>query len=347
MSKKLKFLFASTVFAGSIGVSGAAYAQETLADTDVNNTVSVDYTVGGINNNVTANNTFKVDRRVSYVLAETGLIGRTQVSSNTVNQVTQFQLTNSSNDRITFPLTTGSFAGFTLGNVRIFADNGPGSAGAFDISDDALVTSVTLDPGSNITLFVVADIPAGLADGATADFILSVTANNLMGTNLADRVTPSVLIVDQTNDVNDQLATQSVFFNITSSDGDGYIVQIPFIDPVTGVIKSVRIVDDNNAATTTPGADKNLPGALVEYCISVANTGSSPANNVRVRDALPSEITPSGQITFDGIGAADVNGICPAGGSTQPFAGTAPEVDVTLTIPAGETRNIIFRATIN
>ena len=94
--------------------------------------------------------------------------------------------------------------------------------------------------------------------------------------------------------------------------------------------------------TTNP---KLIPGAVVEYCIAVSNTGGAAATSVVINDPVPGQLTfNAGTILLGGTvtsGTCDFNGT--AGGSYA-----APNVSGTIaSIAAGAASTLVFRATVN
>ena len=122
------------------------------------------------------------------------------------------------------------------------------------------------------------------------------------------------------------------------SDNDDYTVQTATL----AVTKSSRVISDPFNNTTNP---KLIPGAVVEYCISVANSGSADATSVVINDAVPGQLTfNAGTILLNGtVTGTTCNADGAAGGSYA-----APNVSGTIaTIAAGATRTLVFRATVN
>ena len=108
--------------------------------------------------------------------------------------------------------------------------------------------------------------------------------------------------------------------------------------------KTSKIISDPVNGSTNP---KMIPGAVVEYCIAVANAaGSATATNVGISDSLPAATT---YLSAFGI---KVNGTVT--GSTCNADGTAGGsfasgvVSGTLSdIAAGSASTLVFRVTIN
>jgi len=108
--------------------------------------------------------------------------------------------------------------------------------------------------------------------------------------------------------------------------------------------KTSRIVSDPFNGTTNP---KMIPGAVVEYCIAVANAaGSATATNISVSDTLAGETTYDSAfgILLNGtVTGATCNADGVAGGSYA-----AGVVSGTLSdVAAGVTRTLLFRVTVN
>lgn len=349
MKSKFKYLFATTVLAGSIGVSGAAQAQQTAAEVVVTNTVTVDYSVGSTPQpQLTATNDFTVDRLVVFNLIEFPGDGRTNVVPGETDQPTSFQLTNSSNDSIRFRFTADNLTSddFDVTSIRVFQETN-GTPG-FQIGGDTDVTAVAIpalaDGGSTI-LYIVANIPGtGQNNGDVSD--VQLTAIPVNDTASAD-------LQDDAATPNGEDTVENVFdvANIIENAQDGYIVAGPDLTQ-TPPAKFVRVVWDPVNLLVNP---KAIPGAVLEYCITLTNTGQADATNVNVGDVVPGDLTLSGlpisgvaattdQIFAGGNGGPDVNGVCTRG----PAVGTAADpIAATLDVPVGTTRNVVFQAVIN
>ena len=332
-----------------------ALAAGTTAGTTITNTATVDYQVGGVaQGQQSASNNFTVDRRINVLVEEVADLTTTVVPGQT-NAVTTFQLTNTSNETLDFALTVTQQVGgtaahtgtdtFNVNNVRIYRDNiASGTIGSWDAGDTLITNYIDeLVVDTAIRLFVVADIPAGLVNNAVAGVTLRATAREggLAGTQGAT--------ITETTGAN-TAGKDTVFADITPgvagdaardgshSDNDDYTVQTATL----AVTKTSRIISDPVNSTTNP---KLIPGAVIEYCIAVANTGSAAATSVLITDPVP------GQLTFNAgtilLGGTVTGGVCDfnggAGGSY-----TAPNVSGTIaSIAAGAASTLVFRATVN
>ncbi|HJS12777.1 hypothetical protein [Sphingopyxis sp.] len=354
MTSKLTYMGVIGLAALSSVAATPAFAAGTTAGTTITNTATVDYQVGGVaQGQQSASNNFTVDRKINLLVEEVGTVTTNAVPGQT-NAVTTFQLTNSSNEILDFALVASQIVGgtaahggtdtFNANNVRIYRDNTvTGTIGSWDAGDTLITAYVDeLVVDTAIRLFVVSDIPAGLANNAVAGVTLRATAREggLASTQGAT--------ITETTGAN-TAGKDTVFADIAGvagdiardgshSDNDDYTVQTATL----AVTKTSRVISDPFNNTTNP---KLIPGAVVEYCIAVANSGGAAATSVVINDPVPGQLTfNAGTILLSGTvtsGTCDFNGT--AGGSY-----TAPNVSGTIaSIAAGAASTLVFRATVN
>jgi len=269
------------------------------AGTAISNQASVAYSVGATAQDPVDSNlvTFSVDRKVNLTVVEVLDAGAPQdVTPNTSDQVLAFDVTNLTNDTVDFVLTVNQNGadGFDATSVRVYLDNeGAGSIGSFDAANDTNITATLLlnDVVEDDTqrVFVVANIPSTATDGQEDLFTLVATAAEADGTDndpftesagdSADPLTVDTVLAD-TDRNNDERAD------------DAYRVRTATL----GVYKFSRVVSDPLNLTTNP---KRIPGATVEFCIAVENTGSTAASSVVLTDTVDADLTPAGGI-FEG-----------------------------------------------
>lgn len=353
MTSKLTYMGVIGLTALSSVAATPAFAAGTTAGTTITNTATVDYQVGGVaQGQQSASNNFTVDRKINLLVEEVGTVTTNAVPGQT-NAVTTFQLTNSSNEALDFALVASQIVGgtaahggtdtFDANNVRIYRDNiATGTIGSWD-AGDALVTYIDeLVTDTAIRLFVVADMPAGLANNAVAGVTLRATAREgaLVGTQGAaiTETTGANTAGKDTVFADTAGVTGDIARDASHSDNDDYTVQTATL----AVTKTSRVISDPFNNITNP---KLIPGAIVEYCIAVANSGSADATSVLINDPVP------GQLTFN-AGTILLNGTVTAGTcNTDGAAGgsyAAPNVSGTIaTVAAGATRTLVFRATVN
>lgn len=357
-----------------------AYAAGTTAGSSINNTASVDYTVGGVNQPDVLSNTssFLVDRRVNLTVAEVGGAS-TQVVPGATGQVSTFTVTNLSNAPMDFRLaasqdangTTTAFAdtdNFDLTGVQVFVDSNGNNT--YDPGIDTATFIDELAADATISVFVVATVPSGQVNGDTAGITLTaVAAQSTDGTG-AYVATVGTLAGDaaETNTTaNDNTAFIDTVFGDGAGDtdgaGDGRFSDDDEFDVVTAaivVVKSSTVVSDPFNGTSFP---KAIPGAVIEYCLDVNNTGAAAAGSIVLTDAIPANTTyvassittqPSGtgSACDVGTGTAEDDDNSDGGdldGATGDFGVTAGNTVTVRTgsISAGSRFKATFRVTVN
>ena len=193
---------AAAIAAVALG-AGAAQAAGTTAGTDVTNTFTLDYSVGGVDQPQITNDAdgertiFRVDRKVDLTLTSEG---NTTVAPGETDAELLYKLTNLGNDVFAYALTVDAGVTETPGTGETAADyfNATGASMTYYIDDgDGVfepgtgagedgagttytpgVTTSTVDVPADAVVWVVvdADIPTAggnLSDGDEADVILT------------------------------------------------------------------------------------------------------------------------------------------------------------------------------
>lgn len=352
MTRSMQRLIAAGSLAAAAVWGGPAFAAGTTAGSTITNTVTLNYQVGGVAQNaITSSDSFTVDRKVNLTVAEEGN-ATTSVSPGQLAAVTSFVVSNTSNATLDFALAVTQLAGgsaahggtdnFDATNVRIYRDTN--DDGTFNTADDSLVTYLDqVAADANIRVFVVVDVPLGRATSDVAGVRLTATSHEATaGGSLGAAVTETSGA--NTNGVDTVFADTNVNGN-TARDGaefdeDDYTV----LAAALTATKTSRIVSDPFNGVTNP---KMIPGAVVEYCIAIANSaGGATATNVAISDALPAETTFEngfGILVNGTVTGATCNADGSAGGSHAAGTVTASLSD----IAAGVTRTVLFRVTVN
>ncbi|MBO9623856.1 MAG: DUF11 domain-containing protein [Sphingomonas sp.] len=329
-----------------------AFASETQAGSKITNTVTVNYQVGGVAQTATqASDTLTVDRKINLLVEEVGTVTTTVTPGQTA-AVTTFKLTNLSNATLDFALTAAQLAGgtaahggtdsFDVSNIKIYADSN--ANGTYDPGTDTLVTYVDeLAAEGSRTLFVVADVPLSLANASVAGVTLTGEAREAgaagtLGAALTETTGANTAAMDTV--FADAAGVTDGARDARHSDNDDYTV----FTATLSVLKSSSIISDPINGTTNP---KFIPGATIQYCIAVTNAaGGADATNVAVTDTLPTQITYDAGygIKLSGTvvsGQCQLNGTAGGSFASGTVSGTLP------TVTAGDTRTLVFRATIN
>lgn len=360
---RMRHLAAMTALA-VMGV-GAAHATGTTAGSTITNTATVGYTVGGIPQpDVNSNSaSFVVDMMVNMSVAELGGAA-TVVTPGATGQVSTFTVTNTSNTTLDFLLTltqqangaTTAFGGTDAGNasnVHIYVDNGDG---VYNAAQDTGTYIDNLAADASIKVYVVGDIPLGLANNSAIGIILTAqaasgtTANSqgaaLVATTGADSPGTMDIVFGDAAGVSDA-ANDGKF-----SDDDEYRVSTASML----VTKTAKVISDPFNGTTNP---KPVPGAIIEYCIIMQNQGAIPALGVTVTDPLPAHTTyvagsmkSQGSVTAGNCnadGAAEDDDASDAGeldGATANFTSNTVKFNLVTVLPA-TTVTALFRTTVN
>jgi uncharacterized repeat protein (TIGR01451 family) len=363
MTSKLKLLVACSSVPLAMLCAAPAFAAGTTQGTDIINTVNVNYQVGGVSQTQqTAGDTFKVDRKVIFTLSEKAATGTTTVNPGQTAAQTTFILSNTSNDLLDFTITPSQIVGgtashggtdaFNVTNLLVCLD-----ANADAVCDAAATATLTINDlaaDANTTILIVGDIPLTATNGQVAGVTLTAAALNSNGSAFT-------AATDATT--NGAGTVETVFADAAKSGNGGTSVARNGIDVATddytvsaavlSVFKSSRVVFDNlNGANTNgdPTNPKSIPGATVEYCISVSNaTGGALATNINISDLVPTNMTYVASsirintaVTNPGL-ATQTCGTGSAGGA---FASNT--VSGALTdLSGGNSLGLAFRATIN
>ncbi len=371
MSKQtLRLLLTGTAIAASVGSAHAqAVGSGTAAGTVVTNTAQASYTVNGAAQTASSNTaTFVVDRKVNLTVVAVQT-SNTQVSQGQTGAVLTYKVTNTTNGTQDFNLsadqtvTTGVLpvtSNFGATNLRIFVDSN--GNGVYDPGVDTATYIDELPEDGSATVFVVGDVPN--TAGETYDIVslkATVAAGGTPGTQGTALVPTDPLLPDN------QAAVDIVF---ADNDSDGLLgpdiarngsgrayaaYEVSVHNVALSVVKSSLVLSDG-VNLTNP---KALPGAVVQYCLTVNNaTLGTAANGITLTDVVPANTTyVPGSIQVGALGGA---GVCLTGGvpiaddgSTIGLYGgsfNTTSKTVTATIPTllgGTSLAASFRVTIN
>ena len=359
--------FKTLALSAALAVSaGGAMAQQTAPDTVVTNTIDLSYNSGGASATVNVPEAdsvvFNVDRKIDLgVIAQAGG-GQVTAVPGDQGVVLSFEVENRGNDNQGFVIAVGDSgnidtAGLTYSEtattepgeyyVMISSDGTVGNGSVYNVNTGP--NAGDLDAGDEYYVLIVANVPIGAADGQLDDFVVTATATDA-GT--ADPVTE-----DRTQPltgVNTVFADAASISTRTSSEIDpateGRAVdetRILITAPIIVAEKTVIVLDENlpgstfdctagGAATGSPLAA--IPGACVEYTISVRNDssegGGTAAGSIEITDAIPANTTYAGH-TANNFTIAE-NG--------------SPVTSITAALanlPAGDTEEFTIRVTID
>jgi uncharacterized repeat protein (TIGR01451 family) len=352
MINNMRLIATASSLAVAALAAAPAFAEGTAAGTTITNQVSLSYKVGGVDQTaVTASNSFKVDRKVNLTVAEVGDT-TTSVSPGQQSAVTAFDVTNASNAPLDFALAVSQLSGgtathggtdnFNGSGIKIFRDtNGNGSFDAGTDLEASFLDEVAADQTQRV--FVVMNVPLGRSTGDVAGVRLTATAAEASAAG-SQGATVTQTTGANTADVDTVFADAGTTGGNTAYDGihfdeDDYTILAASLTAT----KSSRVISDPVNGTTNP---KMIPGAVVEYCIAVANaSGSATASNVNVTDTLPGEtdyLAAFGVKLNGTVTGATCNADGASGGSYASGVVSGTLADLL----AGEARTLVFRVTV-
>lgn len=291
---------------GAISVSQQAYAVGTPAEQTIENRATVNYQVGGVAQtliesapgvgnstpgvNQGADTEFLVDRKIDFTVQEVGN-GATVVTAGAANVVTTFVIQNDGNGSQGFLLTESDAAGtlftrpdfFNMANLETRVSTaacvvGSPAAPPYDPVNDTAPDVLTLGDDDCVYVFIVADTPVDAENARASNVRLTVVAaeaNTLAAiaeTNVAEQATVVEVVFADADEDNSEFAE------------DQFYVQTAALS----VAKTSTVVSDpfngTASATVFPRA---IPGAFVEYGITLTNLGAADAEVVTITDSIP------------------------------------------------------------
>lgn len=353
----------------ALGVSHSAFAIGTAANTSITSRATVEYAVGGVTQtaiessptgnstpglNAGVNTAFVVDNKIDLTVNEVSGAAEL-VNPGQTNAVAAFRVTNTGNNTQGYQLAATNESGTTLfGNVdnidttnlRTFVDsnnNGVYDAGVDTATNvDSLITDAD---GESVIVFVVADVPLNATNTSFANVRLQARA--------AVAGTAGATLVTQSSGADNPATVEVVFADAGRDATEAAADQFDVNSASLSVTKTATVISDPFNNSTNP---KAIPGAVVEYAITVANTGAVAASTVKFTDAIPTNtafqaaayggagqdiriaVTGSPTITCtaatDGDGCAVSAGVLTVDGTSRP------------TISAGGSATVSFRVTI-
>ena len=308
--------------------AGSAFAQSitltdnnfTAADTDVSNTFTLNYSVDSVpqpeinNENGTINDpdgptVFTVDRLIDLTVVS---VEDQTVAPGATEETILFAVANDGNDTHGFLLdlleetadstTTSTVPTSGTETITYYIDDGDGDFEPNGTGDGAAAIDYDpanppeLDPDQVLWVIVTRDIAASAVDGDDVEISLISTASDAVGTPLVN---------DTTNDPDLDAPAENVFGDAQgdASTGDAvtdgkhsdtgqYLVASADIEAEKSV--ALHSVDGSTCATLPGGTvvpGHFIPGACVEYVITVTNDGSEDATAITIDDTLDTNLT--------------------------------------------------------
>jgi uncharacterized repeat protein (TIGR01451 family) len=295
-----------------LGMASYSHAAGTASGTVVSLGATADYQVAGVSQpqvSTAAPARFMVDTRVDLTVAESGS-NYTDVAPGATNQTLIFTVTNTGNAPQDFALSAATVAiggddpidagsktvDFTPTIVRVYQD--VNANGSYDAGIDRLDYIDELAADASATVIIEATIPSTQTNGQVGACTLTATAANAgtagtlgaISTKTTTANNDSLLAADADVAFGDGAGLIDAANDGKYSAADAFLVT----SAVISISKSVALISDPLNGTTNPII---IPGAVLEYTITVTNAAGSGASatSVQVTDDLSSE---GGHIAF-------------------------------------------------
>ena len=323
-------LFGGLIIAVSLMFSQAAWALGTASGTTINNLATLNYSVSGVaqtaigssptGNSVGAgtNTAFVVDNKVNLTLVTNDASAVSVVPGQT-NVLTTYTLSNTGNtvqdySFVTTQLATGSTVfttndNFDTGACSVFVETN-GTPGYQAGADTATFVDELAPDATKVIYVVCASIPSTQVNNDQAN--ISLTATTLIGgaagqggalsqTVGANTAGVDVVFADVQVVASGAVSPLQVNVNANNTNPiqaglDGKAIANDAYKVVSAnlsVAKTVTLLCDPVNGNTNP---KNIPGALVQYAITISNTGSAAASLTSLSDVLQLTNGPAGAV---------------------------------------------------
>lgn len=350
---------------------GGAHAAGTDAGTSVSNTFALDYEVSSVAQTQITNSgsptTFTVDRVVDLTVTSQGDVN---VSPGATSQELIYGIRNDGNDNQAYSFAMEDLGGddfdATSITARYYTDAGSDGIFTPGVDDAGGGTAYTLGSGTatsdlapDATLWAIisGDIPASATDGQTDGVILLADSlNPVSSLDGAYSATPGAQTVAEAgaNNTNGEaqnvLADGSGSATADSANDGAHSATASFLvvaaDLTAG--KTVSVIDTDAGSITcatdpaSAGNQYSVPGACIEYIITVANDAgaAATATNIDISDTLPDEVA---------FVASSQSGFTVAGTITNPGGGCSSSCAIALddaSLAPGDTGTLTIRATV-
>lgn len=307
LSRSHKFSNWLTLTALLLGLTGTpAWSAGTPAGTLLTNQAFLSFWTAATGNITTGSNVTlsRVDELIDVTVTWQDGASVT-VAPGAQDQVLTFRVTNTGNGHEQYGLTADPALlgdGFDPTAAQIYLDDGNGSFSAASDTLYAAISKPNLNPDQAITVFIVGDIPAGLAGALTGQ--VSLAASSVTFDGVAATVLPGFGDLATTavrKPAGGQDADTGVY--LTTAPGPGPDPD-PDPDPDTG-----GLTLDKAVAVTGPGTESEpVPGATLTYQITARYIGTGKAVGVLISDPIPAITTyRAGSLRLNGTSLTDAS----------------------------------------
>ncbi len=324
-------LFLAIFFASVVQVQAL-----TPAGTTITNTATINWTDPS-SNAYTQNASVSVTVNPVYFVTVNSPVDQSGNSNTTVYYA--YTVTNTGNDTNTFALSAASGAGGNTWTPALYADDGAGGGVANDGIHQAGETNVIASTGAlaadaTFKFFVAVPIPLNTANGQQDDTVLTVTGSQDPGAgdDASDTVTTTALASTLTVTKEVRNVSTGGSFGSSANANPGHILEYRLTVSNTGPVQAMSLV-------LTDPLNANLTYTANSIWIGSSNAGSA-APNVQKTD----NTTGDAACVVDACGAANYNG----GTKTiTVYLGNTATESAGGTMNNGSAAYVFYRATVN
>ena len=365
-------LLGGLALAIALSFSQSSWAAGTPSGTTINNLATLNYSVGAVaqpaigssptGNSVGAgtNTAFVVDNKINLTVTTVDVAAVSVVPGQT-NVVATFTVTNTGNTVQDYSLAAANLAtgttvfttndNFDTGACSTFVESGA-TAGYQAAQDTATFVDELLADATKTVYVVCASIPSSQVNGDQAN--ISLTATTATGGTAGSQGAASVQTVGaNTAGIDIVFADPSTVANANGTD-PGQTAR----DAIGVARDAFKVVSATLSVTktVTPICDpfngnanqKNIPGADVQYAITIVNTGSASATLSTVADTLAATLAFDPRLNSGALPATNcvsgnvANTLSASGFGAKNGAGAGPGV----VAPGSATDAVLAGATV-
>ena len=321
------------VLAGTAALAPLAHAAGTAAGTNISNTATATFTdPGGIPRTRDSNTYIVQVDEILDVTVQSNNSGNVSVFTPATGQVLSFTVKNTGNGSEKYILSVqDALSGddFDPSLAKVWLDDGDGVLETGPGGDTELVAGSNdpvLAAEASVRVFVVSDIPTGLADGDIGNIRLAAEAETAQGNPGLEA--PGYTFAGAGTGGSDAVVGST---QASATVSNGYVVS----QTTATFVKSSTILDPF-------GGTSAVPGAVITYSLELEFTGSGTATGALIVDAIPAGTTyNAGTLTLDAGALTDDASDADEGS----YDGSQIVVDLgDVTAPA--THTVTFKVTI-
>ena len=314
-------LLCAVFFGGYLDGGATAHAVGTGAGVNIQNTATAEFEINGVAQTPVASTVqTTVDELLDVVVVD-DFGGPVAVAPGASGVLLQFTLTNNGNGEETYRIIADdsiSEGGFNPQLDQIYLESN-GIPGLQTNADTAYIPGSSdpqLAADETLVVYVQANIPGGLSQGANGDISLRAVSETIINQNggLTD---PDDALWPVPGESYATLGDGGGFAVVgTSNDASNLLMRttgrFQVSDAVVAISKvALNVVDPFGGSTL-------VPGSIVTYQLTVTVSGSGGADNLVIRDPLPAELEyQPGTLSVSGV--IEDDDFAPAGTDNSGF----------------------------